>query len=74
MAQTLISLMVHAIFSTKDREPFITPEIESELFAYVGGILKNHESRLLDAGATADRPSTHLPIEECFAQFFDEGC
>ena len=48
MAQTLVSLMVHVIFSTKNREPFITPEIEPELFAYMGGILKNHESHLLD--------------------------
>jgi putative transposase len=54
MAQTLVSLSVHVIFSTRNREPFITPEIEPELFAYIGGILKNHESRLLDAGGTAD--------------------
>ena len=40
----------------------ITPEIEPELFAYVGGILKNHESRLLDAGGTADH--VHLLISQ----------
>ena len=62
MAQTLVSLMVHVIFSTKNREPFITPEIESELFAYMGGILKNHESRLLDAGGTADH--VHLLVSQ----------
>ena len=27
---------------------------DTELFAYMGGILKNHESRLLNAGGTAD--------------------
>ena len=54
MAQTLVSLMVHIIFSTKNREPFVTPSIEPELFAYMGGILKNQNSRLLDAGGTAD--------------------
>lgn len=62
MAQTLVSLMVHVIFSTKNREPFITPEIEPELFAYVGGILKNHDSRLLDAGGTADH--IHLLVSQ----------
>ena len=62
MAQTLVSLMVHVIFSTKNREPFITPDIEPELFAYVGGILKNHESHLLDAGGTADH--VHLLISQ----------
>ena len=62
MAQTLVSLMVHVIFSTKNREPLITPEIEPELFAYLGGILKNHESRLLDAGGTADH--VHLLVSQ----------
>ena len=62
MAQTLVSLMVHIIFSTKDREKFITPEIEPELFAYIGGILKNHESRLLDAGGTSDH--VHLLVSQ----------
>src|SRR5438874_2201085 len=62
MSQTLVSLMVHVIFSTKNREPFITPDTEPELFAYVGGILKNHESRLLDAGGTADH--IHLFVSQ----------
>ena len=62
MAQTLVSLMVHVIFSTKNREAFMTPEIEPELFAYDGGILKNHESRLLDAGGTADH--IHLLVSQ----------
>ena len=62
MAQTLVSLMTHVIFSTKNREPLIAPEIEPELFAYVGGILKNHESRLLDAGGTPDH--VHLLISQ----------
>ena len=62
MAQTPISLLVHVIFSTKNREPFITTEIEPELFAYVGGILKNHESRLVNAGGTSDH--VHLLISQ----------
>jgi REP element-mobilizing transposase RayT len=62
MAQTLASLLIHIIFSTKNREQLITPEIEPELFAYIGGILKNHESRLLDAGGTADH--VHLLVSQ----------
>jgi putative transposase len=62
MAQTLVSLMVHVVFSTKNREPLITPEIEPELFAYVGGILKRNESRLLGAGGTTDH--VHLLISQ----------
>jgi REP element-mobilizing transposase RayT len=62
MAQTLVSLMVHVVFSTKNREALITPEIEPELFAYIGGILKNHDSRLIDAGGTTDH--VHLLISQ----------
>jgi putative transposase len=62
MAQTLVNLMVHIIFSTKNREPAITAKIEPELFAYIGGILRNNESRLLDAGGTADH--VHLLISQ----------
>jgi len=62
MAQTLVSLMTHVIFSTKNREPLITSEIEPELFAYIGGILKNNESRLLSAGGTPDH--IHLLISQ----------
>ena len=73
MAQTLVSLLVHVIFSTKNREPFISPSIEPELFANMGGILKNQNSRLLDAGGTADHcASADIAIEECLAEFLDE--
>ncbi len=62
MAQTLTRLLVHVIFSTKNRARLITPEIEPSLFAYIGGILKNHESRLLDAGGDSDH--VHLLISQ----------
>jgi len=62
MAQTLVSLLTHIIFSTKNREPFISFEIEPELFAYIGGILKNNKCRLLAAGGTADQ--VHLLISQ----------
>lgn len=62
MSQTLTKLLVHVIFSTKNRARIITPEIEPHLFAYIGGILKNHESRLLDAGGTSDH--VHLLISQ----------
>ena len=54
MAQTLTSLLVHIVFSTKDHQHLISPEIESNLFAYMGGILRNNNSRLITAGGTTD--------------------
>lgn len=62
MAQTLVSLLAHVTFSTKNRQALITPEIEPELFAYMGGILKNNSSRLIDAGGASDH--VHLIISQ----------
>ncbi len=62
MSQTLTRLLAHLIFSTKHRTPIITPEVEPELFAYMGEILKNHDSRLLEAGGTSDH--VHLLISQ----------
>ena len=60
MAQTLVSLLVHIIFSTKKRANFITPEIESELYAYIGGTLRNFESPSLAINGTSNH--IHLLI------------
>jgi REP element-mobilizing transposase RayT len=47
MASTLTRILVHFIFSTKNREPFISPQIEDRLHAYMRGISKNHGSIVL---------------------------
>ena len=60
MAQTHVSLIVHIVFSTKNRVNLITPEIEPELFAYIGGIIRNYESVLIAANGTANH--IHLLI------------
>lgn len=60
MAQTLTRLLVHAIFSTKNRTNLIKPEIEPELYAYIGGICRNAGSPLLAAGGTENH--VHLLI------------
>jgi putative transposase len=60
MAQTLIKLYVHVIFSTKNRANTISPEVEDSLYGYIGGILNNHQSKLLIANGTANH--SHLLI------------
>lgn len=62
MPQTLVSLMVHVVFSTKHRADLITPDIETDLFAFMAGVLKNHNSRLLAANGTANH--VHLLISQ----------
>jgi len=40
MAHTYTNLLVHVIFSTKDRLPQIDSELQARLFPYMGGILR----------------------------------
>jgi putative transposase len=60
MAQTLVSLYVHIVFSTKNRVDMIQTDVEEELWAYIGGILKNNKSKLLASNGTENH--IHLLI------------
>jgi len=62
MSQTLVCLRVHVVFSTKDRQPMITAEIEPELYAYLGGVMKTLESHCLAAGGTNNH--VHLLVSQ----------
>ncbi len=44
MPQSLSSILIHLIFTTKNREPSITPAVESELHPYMATILRAHKS------------------------------
>jgi putative transposase len=54
MPQSLSSILIHLVFSTKNREPFITADIESDLHDYLGGIFRRCECPSLLIGGTAD--------------------
>ncbi len=60
MAQTLTRLLVHVVFSTKERRNLITPGVEAQLHAYLGGICRNRESPALAIGGTENH--VHLLI------------
>jgi len=42
MPQSLASILVHVIFSTKNRVPLILPDIERELYPYLASICRAH--------------------------------
>lgn len=44
MAQSLSKLYVHIIFHTKYNQDLIDKDIETELYSYIGGIIKANES------------------------------
>jgi putative transposase len=55
MGQSLTHLLVHAIFSKKDRRPFLrSEEIRNEIYAYMAGILKNLDCHPIKIGGVVD--------------------
>ncbi len=54
MAQSLSKILVHLVFSTKDRYPFLTPDIRAELHAYLATALRTCESPALIINSVAD--------------------
>jgi putative transposase len=54
VAQTCGNVVVHLIFSTKLRKPLIAPDIRSDLFAYLGGIIRELRCTALIINGTCD--------------------
>lgn len=54
MPQSLASLLVHLIFSTKNRHPWITLDLEAELYPYLAVVLREMKSSALAINGTAD--------------------
>lgn len=44
MSQSLSKMYIHIVFHTKNNQDLIKPNVESELYAYLGGILKDNKS------------------------------
>lgn len=55
MSQSLAKILVHTVFSTKDRRPFLRGKsLREELHRYLGGILLNHNCQPLIIGGVED--------------------
>jgi len=54
MPQSLSSILIHLIFSTKNREPFITPVVETELHPYMATIFRELKCPSLAIDGTSD--------------------
>ena len=54
MAQSLFENYVHIVFSTKNRIPFITPEVSDMLHAYLAGICSRLECYPIEVGGHVD--------------------
>jgi REP-associated tyrosine transposase len=54
MAHTFANLLTHIIFSTKDRQPFIAPDLKPDLLAYMGGIVRELQGKCVAANSMPD--------------------
>ncbi|MDZ7360012.1 MAG: IS200/IS605 family transposase [candidate division KSB1 bacterium] len=54
MPQSLASVLVHIVFSTKHRQPLIKPEIEKELFSYMAAIFRQYDSPAITINGNDD--------------------
>ncbi len=62
MANTYTNLLVHVVFSTKNRLPLILPDIQTRLYQYIGGIIRGEKGTLIEIGGTSD----HIHIASKF--------
>lgn len=60
MPQSLAQILVHLVFSTKNREPWLDDDLRNELHGYIGGIVENKKGTLLKSGSVPDH--IHLVI------------
>ncbi len=59
-----LSLHYHLVFSTKNREPWLSPAHRSRVHEYIGGILRGMNGIAHAVGGTGDsvRSSLHHPL------------
>ncbi len=70
MANTYSALFYHLVFSTKNRTAFLHPEIETRVWAYLGGIAREQKMTAIQIGGVDDHihalimaPPTMAPFE-----------
>lgn len=60
MANTYTALYYHFAFSTKNRVPWITPDIEQRVWEYLGGIARKNRMVAIQVGGIEDH--VHLAL------------
>src|SRR5215472_10463086 len=77
MSHRYESLLVHCVFSTKDREPLIPEPMKRKLWAYMGGIARTNKFKALAVGGMPDHVHVLLSLPATLlvakAVQFDQG-
>lgn len=64
MSQSLVKNLVHLIWSTKNRRPFITEKIKPELEKYIAGAYKKMDLHVYKIGAAKDHVHSLVDISK----------
>ena len=67
MPSTHSNLLMHVIFSTKNRMKLIADDWQAELFAYIGGAVHEHKASLLEVGGIEDHVHLLLRVHPSYA-------
>jgi len=51
---SFVSCLIHCVWSTKNREPWLIPDLRERLWPYLGGIAKQNQMKTLAIGGAAD--------------------
>ncbi len=62
MAHSYTSIYVHYVFSTKNRQKIIQPELEKRLWPYLGGIARENKMKALAIGGVEDHSHVFLSL------------
>ena len=60
MPGTYSQLLLHIVFATKGRSPWITSEVADRLYPYLGGIIRAEKGTLYDIGGVEDHVHLYL--------------
>lgn len=60
MPGTYSQILLHIVFSTKHREPWITRPVAERLYSYMGGIVREQEGVLYEIGGIEDHVHMYL--------------
>jgi putative transposase len=60
MPGTYSQLLLHIVFSTKQRQPWITADVAERLYPYIGGIVRAEKGTLFDINGVEDHVHLYL--------------
>src|ERR1041384_2028789 len=60
MPGTYTPLLLHVVFSTKRRQPWITQDVRERLYKYLGGIVRGEKGVLYEVGGVEDHVHLNL--------------